>query len=94
IASTMSRRAKLYMLDEPLNGIDLVARDKIMSAILDNATEDNAIIISSHLIDQIEKILDDVIFIKAGSIIIMGDAETIRADKNKSIVDLYKEVYA
>nr|MDA3847834.1 ABC transporter ATP-binding protein [Vallitaleaceae bacterium] len=47
IASTMSRKAKLYMLDEPLNGIDLVARDKIMSAILDNATADNAIIISS-----------------------------------------------
>jgi len=94
IASTMARKAKLYMLDEPLNGIDLVARDKIMTAILDNASEDSAIIISSHLIDQIEKILDEVIFIKEGNIIIMGNAETIRADKNKSIVNLYKEVYA
>jgi ABC-2 type transport system ATP-binding protein len=90
----MARDAKLYMLDEPLNGIDLVARDKIMTAILENTNEDNSMIISSHLVNEIEKILDEVIFIKDGEIVIMGAAEDIRSEHGKSIVELYKEVYA
>ena len=94
IALTMARDAKLYMLDEPLNGIDLVARDKIMTAILENTGEGKSMIISSHLVDEIERILDDVVFIKKGEIVIEGDAETIRGEHGKSIVELYKEVYA
>lgn len=94
IAATMSRKAKLYMLDEPLNGIDLVARDQIMNAIVENATEDTSLIISSHLVDELEKVLDDVIFIKEGQIVIVGSAEQVREDNGKSIVDMYKEVYA
>lgn len=94
VAIAMSRSAMLYMLDEPLNGIDLVARDKIMSAIVENANDKNALLISSHLVDEMEKILDEVIFIKNGEIVLMGNAEQVREENGKSIVDLYKEVYA
>ncbi|MBC7961276.1 MAG: ABC transporter ATP-binding protein, partial [Vallitaleaceae bacterium] len=81
IAATLSRKAKIYMLDEPLNGIDLIARDEIMSAIIERATPDNTMLISSHLIDEMEKILDEVIFIKNAAIVLMGNAEEIR-EKN------------
>lgn len=94
IAATMARNAKIYMLDEPLNGIDLVARDLIINSIIERANTGNALLISSHLIDELENILDDVIFIKDGKIVLMGNAEEIRERNGKSIVDLYKEVYA
>ena len=94
VALTMARRAKVYLLDEPLNGIDLVARDAIMSAIIGGASEENAVVISSHLIDVMENVLDDVIFIKQGQVVINENAEEAREKYNKSIADLYKEVYA
>ena len=94
VALTMARKAKIYLLDEPLNGIDLLARDAIMSAIIGGASEENAVVISSHLIDVMENILDDVIFIKQGKIVINENAEEAREKHKKSIVDLYKEVYA
>lgn len=82
------------MLDEPLNGIDLVARDMIMNAIIERADSDNTILISSHLIDEMEKVLDEVIFIKDSKIVLMGNAEETREKNGKSIVELYREVYA
>lgn len=94
IAATMSRKAKLYMLDEPLNGIDLIARDQIMNAIIQRADSDNTLLISSHLIDEMEKVLDEVIFIKNGNIVLTGNAEDVREQNGKSIVDLYREVYS
>lgn len=94
ITATMARKAKIIMLDEPLNGIDLVARDQIMNAIIQEAEPETAIIISSHLIDVMENILDSVYFIKNGAITTSGDAESIRKEHSKSIVDLYKEVFA
>jgi ABC-2 type transport system ATP-binding protein len=94
IAATLSRKAELYMLDEPLNGIDIIARDKIMATILEVAREDIAIVISSHLVDELEKIIDNAIFVKDGSIALSGDAETLREKHGKSIVELYKEIYA
>ena len=94
VALTMARKAKVYLLDEPLNGIDLIARDAIMTAIIGGAGEDNAIVISSHLIDVMENVLDDVIFIKEGEIVINENAEEAREKYNKSIAQLYKEVYA
>lgn len=94
LAATMSRKAKLFMLDEPLNGIDMVARDLIMSTIIKKADDDNIMLLSSHLIDVLENILDDVIFIKKGQIVLSGSAEKVREENNKSIVDLYKEVFA
>jgi ABC-2 type transport system ATP-binding protein len=94
IAASLSRKAKIYMLDEPLNGIDLVAREKIINTIVESANEGNSILISSHLVDEMEKILDEVVFIKAGEIVLKGNAEIVREQRGKSIVDLYKEVYA
>jgi len=94
IAATLARKAQLYMLDEPLNGIDIIARDKIITTILEVASEDTALIISSHLVDELEKIIDNAIFVKSGKIELIGNAESLRADRGKSIVDLYKEIYA
>lgn len=94
IAATLSRKAELYMLDEPLNGIDIIARDKIMSTILEVAREDITILISSHLVDELEKIIDNAIFVKDGTIALSGEAETLREQHGKSIVEIYKEIYA
>jgi len=94
VAAAASRDAKLIMLDEPLNGIDLIARDAVLSAIINKANENNTILMSSHLIDVMENILDEVIFIKQGHIVLQGETEAIREQYGKSIVDLYREVYA
>lgn len=94
LAVTAARDAKLIMLDEPLNGIDLIARDVIMAAIIEKANENNTILISSHLIDVMENVLDEVIFIRQGRIVLQGETETVRAQSGKSIVDLYREVFA
>ena len=81
------------MLDEPLNGIDLIGRDQIINSII-RATNPNAtFIISSHLFDELEPIVDNVIMIKDGSVIISGELEEIRLRNGKSISDLYREVY-
>ena len=93
LAVTLSRKAKLYLLDEPLNGIDLIAREKVISTILSVATEDNTIVVSSHLVDELETVVDGVIFIKSGKNVLDGDAEAIREEQGKSIVDIYKEIY-
>lgn len=94
IAVTLSRNAKIVMLDEPLNGIDIIARDKIINTIISNVSDETAVIISSHLVDELEKIVDYAIFIKKGSCILSGDAEELRETQGKSIVDMYKEIYA
>ncbi len=94
LAATAARDAQIIMLDEPLNGIDLLARDVIMSTIIGIANENNTILLSSHLIDVMESILDEVIFIKQGRIAMQGNAETLRSEHGKSIVDIYKEVFA
>lgn len=94
VAVTIARKAKLYLLDEPLNGIDLIARGHIIKAVLRAASEDSTIVISSHLVDELEAIVDGVIFIKNGRSVIAGDAEKIREQRGKSIVELYKEVYS
>jgi ABC-2 type transport system ATP-binding protein len=94
IAATLARKAELYMLDEPLNGIDIIARDKIVTTILEVAREDATIMISSHLVDELEKIIDHAIFIKNGTVELQGEAESLREEQGKSIVEIYKEIYA
>ncbi len=94
LAAALSRRAKLYLLDEPLNGIDLVARDKIMSTILTVADEDVTIVVSSHLVEELETVVDGVIFIKDGKNVLVGDAEEIREEQGMSIADVYRETFA
>ncbi len=94
LAAALSRKAKLYLLDEPLNGIDLVARDKIMNTILKAADEDVTIVLSSHLVEELEAVVDGVIFIKDGRNVLVGAAEDIREEQGKSIADVYREVFA
>ncbi len=94
IAATLARDAQLYMLDEPLNGIDIIARESIIQTIVEAAGEGKTIVISSHLVDELEPIVDSVVFMKQGGVVLAGDAEEIRTERGKSIVDLYKEVYA
>ncbi|MDM8533598.1 ABC transporter ATP-binding protein [Clostridiaceae bacterium HSG29] len=93
IALTMSRNAQLILLDEPFNGIDIIAKEDIKKIIVENATEENATIISSHLIDDIEPILDEVIMIKKGEIVLNDNVEKLREEKEMSIIDIYKEVF-
>ncbi len=94
LAAALSRKAKLYLLDEPLNGIDLIARDKIVSTILSVADEDVTIVVSSHLVEELESVVDGVIMIKNGKNILVGDADDIRAEQGKSIADVYREIFA
>ncbi|MDY4412981.1 MAG: ABC transporter ATP-binding protein [Ruminococcus sp.] len=89
----MSRNAKLYLLDEPIAGVDPAARDYIMDTILTNYNPDASVIISTHLIQDIEKILDDVIMIQYGHLRIHGGADDIREQKNMSIDQLFREVF-
>lgn len=90
----MSRNAKLYMLDEPIGGVDPVARGKILDAIVEYYSEDSTILISTHLLQDIERLFDEVLFIKQGKLVLQDDVENIRLSRQKSIDDLFKEVYA
>jgi len=94
IAATLARDAQLYMLDEPLNGVDIIAREQVLHTIVECATEGKTLIISSHLVDELEAIVDSVVFMKQGSVVLSGEAEEVRVERGKSIVDLYKEIYA
>ena len=93
LAVTLARDAHLIMLDEPLNGIDIIARDTIINTVIKNARDDNSSIISSHLVDELEKIIDYAVFIKNGSVALCGEAEKLRDTHGRSIVELYKEIY-
>ena len=89
----MSRHAKLYILDEPIGGVDPASRDYILETILTNFNEGSSILISTHLISDIEKILDQVIFINQGKIVLNEDADTIRKKKKTTIDKLFREEF-
>ncbi|MGB6607735.1 MAG: ABC transporter ATP-binding protein [Atribacterota bacterium] len=89
----LSRKSKVYLLDEPLNGIDPISREKIITSILDSYSEEASILISSHLIYYIEKLLDYVFFLSEGRIILSGDAEELRNKRGMSIDKLFQEVF-
>lgn len=94
ITLTICRRAKIYMLDEPLNGLDPISRTKIKECIIDQFDSEGVMIISTHLVNEVEQILDEVIFIGGGEIIISGETETLRAERGKGLEDIYREVFA
>ena len=89
----MSRRASLYCLDEPIAGVDPAARDYILSTIINNYDENATILISTHLISDVENILDDVIFIQNGHIRMQDSVDNIRMAKGKSVDSLFREVF-
>ena len=89
----MSRQAKLYLLDEPIGGVDPAARDFILETILNNQSGDSTILISTHLIQDIEKLLDEVIFLRNGQILMHDSADNIRQTHDKSIDEMFREVF-
>ena len=93
ITLTISRRAKIYMLDEPLNGLDPISRTKIKECIIEQFNAEGVMLISTHLVNEIEQILDEVVFLSHGQVILQGETEALRAQKGKSLADIYREVY-
>ena len=89
----MSRRARLYILDEPIAGVDPAARDYILNTIISNYDRESSILISTHLISDVENILDDVIFLKEGHIVRFSSVDEIRGVEGKSIDGLFREVF-
>lgn len=89
----MSRRAKLYLLDEPIGGVDPAARDFILNTIISNYNPEGSVVISTHLISDVEKILDDVVFINGGNIVLCDSVDNIRAQQDKSVDMLFREVF-
>lgn len=89
----MSRAAKLYLLDEPIGGVDPATRDYILSTIIGNYNPEASVVISTHLISDVEKVLDDVIFIDKGRIVLQSSVDAIREEKGMSVDTLFREVF-
>lgn len=89
----MSRRSKLYLLDEPIGGVDPAARDYILKTIISNYNEEAVVIIATHLIGDIENVLDEFVFIDNGKIVLSGNVDEIKEQKGMSIDNLFREVF-
>ena len=89
----MSRRAQLYLLDEPIGGVAPAARDFILNTIIGNYNPEGSVLISTHLIADVEQVLDDVIFINNGTIVLCDSVDNIRAQQDKSVDMLFREVF-
>lgn len=89
----MAREAQLYLLDEPIGGVDPAARDYILNTIIKNYNPEATVIISTHLISDIERILDDVIFLKDGEVVMTSSVDAIREEKGVSVDALFREVF-
>ena len=89
----MSRAAKLYLLDEPIGGVDPAPRDYILSTIIGNYNPEAAVVISTHLISDVEKVLDEVIFINQGRMVLQASVDQIREEKGMSVDELFREVF-
>lgn len=93
LALVMSRNAKIYILDEPIGGVDPAARELILNTILENYASDSLVIISTHLIADIEQIFDSVIFLKEGRVVLNDDVDNVRTAQGMSIEEYFKEVF-
>lgn len=89
----MARKAQVYLLDEPIGGVDPATRDYILRTIISNYNEDAVVIISTHLIADIESVIDDVVFLKEGRVVLHETAESIREEKGESVDQLFREVF-
>lgn len=93
LALVMSRNAKVYLLDEPIGGVDPAARDYILRTIISNYNPNSVVIISTHLISEVESVLDDVIFIRNGEIILHKSPDMIRGESGQGVDELFREVF-
>lgn len=89
----MSRNARLYVLDEPIGGVDPATRDYILKTIINNYSEDASVIISTHLIADVEPILDEVVFLKNGHIVLNGNADDLREEYGQSIDRIFRDTF-
>ena len=89
----MSRRAKLYLLDEPIGGVDPAARDYILNTIISNYDPEATVLISTHLISDVERVLDEFVFLYNGKVIRTGNADEVREETGKSLDELFREVF-
>ncbi len=89
----MSRQAKLYVLDEPIAGVDPAARDYVISTIINNYNPEATVLISTHLISDIEQVLDEALFLQNGHLILQKSVDDIRAENGKSVDELFREVF-
>lgn len=94
LALTLSRKAKLYMLDEPISGVDPITREKILDAILENLSEESSMIITTHYVGELERIFDEVAFLGEGTVVESGNAEDLRAKYELSIDGIYRKIFA
>ena len=94
LSLTLSRKAKLYILDEPISGVDIVSREKIIEAIIDNIEEESSMIITTHYVGELEGVFDEVAFLDDGKIVEINDAEVLREKYGKSIEEIYKYIFA
>lgn len=94
LSLVLSRKAKLYLLDEPISGVDPVSREKILDAILENLSEESSMIITTHYIGELERIFDNVAFLGDGRIIEYDEAENLRAKYNASIDEVYRKIFS
>lgn len=94
IAVTLARDSELIMLDEPLNGIDVIARDQVVEAIKAKISPTRTMLLSSHLVDELEKVVDYAVFMKTGDVVLEGASAELIETRKKSLVDMYKEIYA
>ena len=89
----MSRSAQLYLLDEPIAGVDPAARDFIMQTILTNYNETGSVLISTHLISDVEQVLDEAVFLQHGHVVLQESVDSIRERTGKSVDDLFREMF-
>ena len=91
---TMSRKAELYLLDEPIGGVDPAARDYILRTIISNYSPTGTVLISTHLIADVESVLDEVVFLREGRVLLHKNADTLREQEGKSVDQVFREVFA
>jgi ABC-2 type transport system ATP-binding protein len=89
----MSRKAKLYLLDEPIAGVDPAAREFIMHTILTNYNEEGTVLISTHLLTDVEQVLDEAIFLQTGRVVLHEGVDSIRERTGKSVDELFREMF-
>ncbi len=93
LSLVLSRNAKVYILDEPIAGVDPVARDQILDAIVNNYNKESTMLITTHLVRDMENLFDDVAFLRDGKIELIGNAEKLREERQMQIDDLYKDIF-
>lgn len=93
IVLVMARDADVYLLDEPISGVDPASREVVLDALINSYSEDALMLISTHLIQDIERLLDEVVFLDQGQMRLAGEVETLRIEHNKSIDEIFREVY-